>query len=57
MIIGDPKHIERLERLGVDTLNEENLDTSFGALSSLISVQTLEVETVDATIPEGDGNA
>ena len=55
MIIGDPSHMARLERIGVNLLDEENLDTSFGALSALITQEVANVEQLP--LPEGDGNA
>lgn len=56
MFIGDPKHIERLTNLGLE-IKEEGFDSSYGALSALITQETLAVEPVMLTLPEGEGNA
>lgn len=53
MIIGDPKHIERLASFGIDLTNEEALDTSFAALSAVITKEALQLEAV----AEGESNA
>lgn len=56
MMIGDPKHLERFTRLGIDT-TAEDFDASFGALSALLTQETLQVEPIVLPLPEGDGNA